>query len=251
MAKRKSNEGYLITYTKATNARAWLLFSVEILLLAAIMVYTGVTCKSYRATKDSIRKLDLQIELLNRDIKLSRTPRLSLGLTEKTKYIEFYEKNEDISESQIDAYFKKADSLGAEEFYYYKNVSPNTAFSVKLILYKRLEKEYSVSCYTISYILPYSKNMDFLIGPLDEERLRGELEETYERDVVSELHENEVFDAYKGNLCYVLLYTDYTNNLFALRRSAVYDSVKGFSFYLPKYYDLGPLEGKDEGGDRE
>lgn len=254
MAERKSNEGYLITYTKATkatNVRAWLLFGVELLLLVAILVYTGVTCKSYIATKDSIRKLDQQIELLNRDIKLSRIPRLSLGVTDKTKYEEYYKSNEDIPESQIEACIKTAELLGAGDYYYFKNVSPNTAFQIMLICYKLEEEVFRISFYTQSYIMPSSKAVDFLPGPKGEEAVRSILEKAYGRDVISELQEREVFDTFGWSLCYVLLYMDYANNLYALRRPAEKYKDNGFVFGLATYYDLGALEEKDEGGDRE
>jgi hypothetical protein len=218
----------------------WILVIIEFCLLVAVIVYTVGTFRMLNTAKGQINRLDQQIELLNRDIKLSKVPRLSLGLTEKSEYYEFYENQEDFSEKQIESYKSAAEDV--KEFYYFRNVSDNTAFQIRLILFKPNEIIFGVSKYTHNYILPHSKSMDFLTAPISEEAVRVELEKVYGRDITKELSENGILNGFEGSLCYILIYTDFANNLYILRRSADYIEDEGFRVYYPKYYDLGTPE---------
>ncbi len=124
-------------------------------------------------------------------------------------------------------------------FYFFKNISPNTAFQVVLIGYETDEKKYNIGHHVTSYILPGSKAMTFLEKVESENDVQEYLKKIYERDVLSDLNNNHVFEIPEGSWCFVLLYLDYTNNLYALRRSGIDVEGEGTKLYLTKYYSLG------------
>jgi hypothetical protein len=226
---------YLLYEPKATTVRNWLLFGVEILLLVVIGFYAVET---YRLRKET----EKTVKLINEEINLSLEPRLSLGgHRDKTKYIDYINSREEYTEDDILKYTEAAEAVYrvGGYYYYFKNVSPNTAFQTVLIGYETKERRFSVSYHSINYILPGSMAMTFLATTEDESELREYLIKVYERDVLAALRTNCVLSTSEYPWCFVLLYLDYTNNLYALRREGgqVEGQDKGLS--LPKYYNLG------------
>jgi hypothetical protein len=211
------------------NVQGWLLTGATILTMVAVIVYTVVT---YMLHRDAKRELGL----LEKDISLSRTPCLALGAHgDEKEYIECLRNVEDFSQSQIDIHIERMKASGAKEYFTYRNVSANPAFQVKLICFNKLEGLYARSPYTQNYITPGAVRMDYLILASSEDIVKEELIENYGRDVITELKDNDLLTADRGHLYYILLYTDYNKNLYALRRIGEVGRLG-----IPEYYDLGP-----------
>jgi hypothetical protein len=134
---------------------------------------------------------------------------------------------------------------GVKVFYTYRNISVNPAFQVRLISFDKNQGLYSWSLYSQNYISPGSARMDFLIGPGGEDIIKTKLIEDYGRDVINELKYKGLLESDRGHLYYILLYTDYNKNLYALRRVAELtptpdENVLSVRFGIPEYSDLGP-----------
>ena len=220
---------------KATKVRNWLLLGVEVLLLLVVGFYAIQTYELRKGTEETVK-------LINKEINLSLEPRLSLGgHQDEAKYIEYINNIEGYSESDITKYTEAARLIPERGgyFYFFKNISPNTAFQVVLIGYEIEERKFSISHHVISYILPGSKAMTFLEKAEGETELRENLINIYERDVLLDLRNNCVFEIPEGSWCFVVLYLDYNNNLYAVRRPGVEAEGEGTKLYLTKYYNLG------------
>ncbi len=163
------------------------------------------------------------------------------GHQDEAKYIEYINNVEGYSENDIMKYTEAARLVPAVGgyFYFFKNISPNTAFQVVLIGYEINEQEYSIGHHVTSYILPGSKAMTFLEKAESENEVSEHLKQVYERDVLSDLNSMRVFEIPEATWCFVLLYLDYTNNLYALRRSGIEVEGEGNKLNLSKYYNLG------------